>query len=135
MASQEEEIAEEIGIVPRMDNKALAQFVMDFLDNKLFSSVHIRDYDLPHMMGSIFMVLLLGGLSNFPQSEMENIGLIYEYYDKRCPLGVNGYPTFASCHIMHKEDWAKALKMIEKEEERRNNALKEFTETLSEEAV
>lgn len=56
----------------------------------------------PDMIPSIFMVVGLGGLSHI---DPETIGNIVEHLDKANPMAVNGYPTFFSCRVIHKEDW------------------------------
>lgn len=47
-----------------------------------------------------------------------DIGLIYEYLDKAGPRSINGYPIFFSMRIMHRDDWARAARAIEREQKR-----------------
>lgn len=51
----------------------------------------------------------------------QDLGVIWENMNTAGPVSVNGYPVFYSFHMMHKEDWARALKAIKREEERRKS--------------
>jgi hypothetical protein len=53
------------------------------------------------------------------QEFISNIGVIYEWMEKAGPRSVNGYPTFFSCRLLHKEDWERAKVAIVREQERR----------------
>lgn len=61
----------------------------------------------PEMMPMIFMPLGLAGLPD--DINPEDIGNIVEDLDKSMHFGVNGYPTFGSCRIVHKDDWAQIV--------------------------
>lgn len=50
---------------------------------------------------------------------LRDLGVVWEYYDKAGPRGINGYPCFFSCHLMHREDWERARRAADKEHERR----------------
>ena len=45
-------------------------------------------------------------------------GVLWEFYSKALPRGINGYPMFASHHVMHKDDWERARKAIIREQSR-----------------
>jgi len=104
-----------------MPEEELAKFVLDFCDGKIFSSAHISKEQDGHILGMVFMPLSLGALSNYTEEEIKNIGLVYEYYDKAGPRGINDYPMFFSCRMMTSGDWAKASQAIKREEERRKD--------------
>jgi len=56
------------------------------------------------------------------QRYLANLGLIYEYFDQAVStMAINGFPTFGSCRLMHREDWERAQKAITKELERRKD--------------
>lgn len=42
-----------------------------------------------------------------------SIGLIYEYYDKAMPRGINGYPTFMSFNLLSKGDTVKMFNFFD----------------------
>ena len=52
------------------------------------------------------------------KATLDEIGCFWEYMNKALPRGINGLPMFMSVRIMHKDDWARALKAILKEQER-----------------
>jgi len=42
----------------------------------------------------IFMSLALGALADMTEEAINDIGLIYEYWDQAGPRSINGYPIF-----------------------------------------
>lgn len=48
----------------------------------------------------------------------QQLGLIWEYWDKSLPRSINGYPIFMSCRVMHIDDWNRIWPVLEKEEKR-----------------
>jgi hypothetical protein len=50
---------------------------------------------------------------------LANLGIVYEYYNKGGPRSVDGFPTFGSCRLLHKLDWQRAQKAIDRELARR----------------
>ena len=55
------------------------------------------------------------------EKTLADIGCFWEYMDKALPRGINGLPCFMSVHIMHKDDWSRALKAIVREQDRMKN--------------
>lgn len=105
--------------VPRMTEDELRRFVDDLVSDRIFTSAVVgKDVQ---MLKSIFLPLALGAFSGYRKTELEQIGCIYEYLESRQHWCVNGYPTFLSCQIMHKDDWSIALKAARAEFERRKN--------------
>lgn len=102
---------------PSLPPEELKKFIVDFLDGKIFSSVHVAPDDVEGLR-SAFMVVALGGTGNiYPGS----IALIYEYLARAMPTGINGNPCFMSCRFMNHEDWFKAREILKKEEQRRRD--------------
>ena len=50
-----------------------------------------------------------------------DVGVIYEHYAKAGSRGINGYPMFMSCLILHREDWKIIREAADREVERRKN--------------
>jgi len=73
------------------------------------------------MLPSIFMLIPLGAFAEYEKEELEQIGIIYEYISEAGPWAVNGYPSFFSLRVMHKEDWERSKTAIKKELERRES--------------
>ncbi len=109
--------------IPRMPRKDLAKFVMDFCDDKVFTSAHVRDSQAENLLHLIFMPLALGALQGLYEHEVKNIGLIWEYMSQAGYRAINGYPTFLSCRLMHKDDWDTARKAIQREMKRRKKSV------------
>lgn len=53
---------------------------------------------------------------------INNIGLVYEYYNQAGPMSVNGYPTFFSMCLLNKQDAKKIWEYYEKYKEIREQA-------------
>jgi hypothetical protein len=81
-------------LLSREDLKVLA---IDMLAGLVFTDRHIKQIDA-HMLGSVFMVAGLGGLTGW---NAEKIGLVYQYMDRAGPRSVNGYPIFMSMRMLH----------------------------------
>jgi len=88
------------------------------LENRIFTSAHMKDHEMQHF-GMVFVPAAMGALSDWPKSRLEEIGVFWEENSKALPRGVNGLPMFMSMHLMHKDDWARATKAIEREQKRR----------------
>jgi len=106
--------------INRMSKEDLKQFIFDLCDGKIFSSTQLPEGQT-NLLGMIFMPLALGALSSFPKEEIEKIGCVWEYLAKASEMGVNGYPCFFSCRLMHKEDLGIARREAAKELVRRAN--------------
>jgi len=52
--------------------------------------------------------------------------MLYEFYDKAAPRGINGFPIFYSVNIVSKIDSDRFLEMYKKYEEARINFEKDF---------
>lgn len=83
------------------ENSELKQLAQDIYDQKVFTSAHVRvNKDLP----MIFMPIALGAFKDWEKDDMQDIGVIYEFYSEAGPRGVNGYPCFTSFKILDKFD-------------------------------
>jgi hypothetical protein len=85
--------------VPRMTDDEIADVVRGLVAGSIFTGAQCP----PEMLSSVFMPLMLGGLNNV---DLETIGQVYERMDKANGMAVNGFPTFFSCRLVHKDDWA-----------------------------
>jgi len=84
--------------------RLLNRIAKDIVGNLIFTTNHIRQGD-EKLLGMIFLPILLGGASSKPHIEtLAAGGMIYEYYDKAAPRGINGYPIFYSCYTMGAEE-------------------------------
>lgn len=79
----------------------LKQIAMDIYDQKIFIDRYCTS---PEEVGMVFMVIMLGGLSDKDEEYRNDIGLIYEYYSEAGPRGINGKPCFTSLKLLSKAD-------------------------------
>ena len=92
--------------VSRTD-KELRKLALDYINGKIFTSFDIQQGERESITSAVFMPLVF--LSNEDRQEMldEEVVMLYEYFGKAGRQSVNGYPTFASCYMMNKEDHSK----------------------------
>ena len=97
--------------VPDQSPEALSKLAKDIAMNLVFTDRHIRnDRDL----GMVFMPLILGAFADATDEYKNDIGLIYEYYDKAGPRSINGYPIFFSLAFVSKKDAKIVWEKVEK---------------------
>lgn len=46
----------------------------------------------------------------------DSLGIVWEWYDKSLPRGINGYPMFMSCRLMSREDWEEVLPILQEKQ-------------------
>jgi len=104
----------ELFVPSRMKQSELRQFILDYCDGKIYTDRDIPKEQIMH----VFMILLFAEVETWDRG---SIGVIWEYSSRAGPMAINGYPTFMSCRIMHKEDWKICFPAIERELKRRKN--------------
>lgn len=109
--------------VPDLPDEELAQFVLDFCDNRIFTSAQVPEAQIL-CVGTVFLPLLFLDISGWFDCDVKRVGLVWEYYGKALPRSINGMPIFGSCHLLSAPDWDRARPAIEREMERRANAAK-----------
>ncbi len=100
----------------RCSDDELREFVVGWCDGRIFCSAELPT---PDLLGSVFMPLALGALQEWTREEIGLIGVVWEYRREAGPLAVNGQPVFFSCRLMHRDDWERARRAIDRELERR----------------
>jgi hypothetical protein len=90
--------------------KALAT---DTFKEKVFFSTMIREID-QHLLGSIFMPVILMDKPQIDQLEKDKVSAFYEYMNKALPRCINGYPMFSSMRTITVEDLAEVQLMVKK---------------------
>lgn len=108
-----EEHKEEKTKIVRMSKEEMQTFVREMVQGKIFTSLHVQDQSLLHL---IFMPLCLGALADMSEEYVKEIGIIWEYLSKAGPRSINGYPMFLSMRVMHREDWEKIFPAVERAE-------------------
>lgn len=118
--------------------------VKDVYDSKVFTSLHLGDYD-QHLVTTLFMPLLfMGAAPTFPtptgnikrdrknkliymdeyqkwvdettirEEFIKTIGMVYEELSKAGPRSLNGYPMFMSMKIVSQSDTKRFIEMYNK---------------------
>lgn len=102
---------------PRLTQEELKAFVMGYVNGTVYTNYDVDQ----HILGIVFMPLSLGALAGATKKDLEQIGCIWADTAKDHTTGrsINGQPTFTSCRMMLKEDWAIAREAILKETQRR----------------
>ncbi len=106
--------------VAKLKPADLAAFVRDACENRIYLMTQAP----PHMVRMIFLPVALGAFAGWPREKVEEIGMIYEYWDKAMNSSINGQPIFSSMRLLHADDWEKAHKAIVRALERRKAAEK-----------
>lgn len=100
-----------------MSEDDLRAFVDDLVSGHIFTSAHLNSQ--PDLVPMVFLPIALGALSKWSATGLNNLGVVWERMDKAGPTSINGYPTFFSMHLMHREDWVIAAAAANREHERR----------------
>lgn len=96
----------------RLTDEEVKEFALGIYRNEIFTEYHVRESDKANLLGMIFMPLMFG--FNDPEAlgalEKNPPGMCYaRYHDSRgrsqtLPRSINGYPIFASCAFLSRED-------------------------------
>jgi hypothetical protein len=106
--------------IPSRSRKDLKKLAVDIVEKHVLTDQHLRNN--MRLLHHVFIPLALGGLDNIDPND---VGLIYEYYDKSGPRSINGYPTFFSMYLLNKKDAEWTLKLVAQLQEQRQAFLEE----------
>lgn len=117
---------QEKGKVARLSEEDLRAFVDDYVSGRVFTSLELQGEnvgmdELASRIRMVFMPIAFGALKGFDDEELGNVSIFYEHIREAMPRGVNGWPTFMSVRIMHKDDWARVCPVIQAEFARRRD--------------
>jgi hypothetical protein len=98
----------------RMNREEKIKFIKDYTSGKLFTSCELDRMD---SLFRAFMPLLF-----LPELEYKDIGCVYEYKSERV-MYLMGIPIFASCFVIHKDDWNDICEMLMKYKQASENLL------------
>jgi hypothetical protein len=136
----ESKYAQKLASFKSLTDDELKQIAKDIYNVDIYTDRHCQAHEITQS----FMILMLMGPngessndetsgkrdSKILEREIEQkyyneylnqIGLVYEYWDKRSPMGINGKPIFMSCHFLSKEDTEKMFGFYETYIELRKN--------------
>jgi len=94
--------------IPRMTSEQITDFVFAYCDNNIITSNNVPD-NLLHL---IFMPIIF--IKNL---DTDNLGIIYANtkLDTTIRQAINGFPIFASCQLMHKDDVPIIVDLVKQE--------------------
>lgn len=99
---------------PSLKKSELSKLSKDIALDKVFCSFYIPESQQKNLLGMVFMPLLLGATSDMSKEQIDDIGFVYEYYDKSGPRSINGYPIFFSCGFVSKTDAKRIMNKVSK---------------------
>jgi hypothetical protein len=98
----------------RLTDDEVKEFALGIYRNEIFTEYHVREQDKKNLLGMIFLPLALGMFADNPEQlgamEKSPPGMCYaRYHDSQgrsqtLPRNINGYPIFASCAFLSRED-------------------------------
>lgn len=91
-----------------MNDDDLKKLAIEIVDGKVFGSWMLPEKDI-QLIANVFMPIAVGGSEHLP----EDVACLYEYFDKRLDMSINGYPTFLSCKFLTKSEQERIVPMIE----------------------
>jgi len=83
---------------PRMTDDQIKETVRGIVTGRYFTATMCP----PDMVPKVFMPIGLGAAADL---DWDTVGNIIEDLNKAGERGINDYPVFMSCRIVHKEDW------------------------------
>jgi hypothetical protein len=100
---------------PSKSPEQLKELARDLYSGRIFTSAQIRNLDMnPDLVGMVFLPLAFGAFAEAPKEVFDRIGVVFAHMAEASPRAVNGYPTFFSCAVLNKPDWATVLELCEK---------------------
>lgn len=95
----------------KISDEMLFQIAQDIHSGKIFTDRQIQD---KNMFSMVFPVMTM--MDDKARKEMANDppSMVFEYYDKALPRGVNGYPMFMSCQLVNTADMKKLMEIYNK---------------------
>lgn len=104
---------------PHMTDDQLREFVLGCCDDKIFTSFHVHE-EPTDVLKLVFMPIAFGALKTI---KLDELGCIWEWWIQAGQRSINGYPSFFSMRVMHKDDWERAHKAIDAELTRRQTVV------------
>lgn len=84
--------------IPRLPEQELRDLARQIVTNEVFITNSKEGLDF-----AFGTVLALGGAELLVEAA-EQVGALWEEYSKAGPRSINGYPSFFSYHVVHRDD-------------------------------
>lgn len=98
--------------VPRLEREELDSLATRVVRGEIYLAINAEM--LENSFGYLFALLH----EQISDEEAATIGGVYEEIAKASPTGVNGYPFFFSCKLLHRDDVKPLYRLITKKERR-----------------
>jgi hypothetical protein len=85
--------------IPRLDEDAIAETVMGLVGGRIFTATQLPEGE---NLSLHFMPLIAG----WGDLDVKQVGNVIADLGDRAEVGINGYPVFFKCRIIHRDDWA-----------------------------
>ena len=93
-------------MLPERTDAELKRIAVDIEGGSIFTSFQLPP-DEPKTVQYVFTPMMFVSRKQAQQMQEDDVVCLYEYLDNRLPRNVNGYPTFSSCYMLSREQWAK----------------------------
>lgn len=102
----------------RMTELEIENFVHGVLAGQIFCDATFPEEQRFDVIRLAFLPAALGAFSQYTTEELDRIGCVWEWLSKASDRGVSAagftVPIFLSMHVMHREDYEKALELFNK---------------------
>jgi len=88
---------------PEMTITEKNRLARDIATEKVFMDIFVRKEDAHHL-ATIFIPMGLMSWDGWTEEDKAQLGGVYEYMSEASPRSINGYPSFFSCKLLHKDD-------------------------------
>jgi hypothetical protein len=86
--------------IPRLSDEDIKTIASDLVKGQIFTG-----NDCPPDMLTVVFFPLLAMVAEY-ELDWDQVGNVIEYMHKSAERGINGYPFFFSCRLIHKDDWS-----------------------------
>ena len=94
-----------------MTDAELYSLALDIVNRKVFTTYHVPDQD-QHLIPHIFLPLSLMDFLAKAAFIKDPPGLVYQYFDQKEDIGINGYPVFLSFERLSVDEWNRMVPMM-----------------------
>jgi len=102
-----------------MSKNFLRKFVRAYCDGEIFTSADVPGDTMERWARNVRLSFVPTAMGALKGVELDDLGVLWEYYKESMPRGINGMPMFFSVKMMNKANWEAASVAIEKELKRR----------------
>lgn len=92
----------------RMSEEDMKKTVMGLATGDIFAGCMVHD---PDLLSMVFMPIALGALTDI---DLSDVGDIIADMKDAGPRAINGYPMFAQCRLVQKDDWDVIIERVAK---------------------